>query len=115
MSTPPDFLRLWPDNPTALDLLGFEDIAAPVLEAIARERLDPVAVGVFGDWGSGKTTVLEILNEQLKDQSDTLVVFTRPWEYDPTLDARATLITEVLEVVRAKAEADKGFWTKNKA
>lgn len=114
MSTPPNFLRLWPDNPTALDLLGFEDIAAPVLEAIARERLDPVAVGVFGDWGSGKTTVLEILNEQLKNQPDTLVVFTRPWEYDPTLDARATLITEVLEVVRAKAEEDKGFWEKSK-
>ena len=34
-------LRLWPDNPTALDLLGFGDIAAPVLEAIKRERLDP--------------------------------------------------------------------------
>jgi hypothetical protein len=114
MSNPPTFLRLWPDNPTALDLLGFEDIAAPVLEAIARERLDPVAVGVFGDWGSGKTTVLEIINEQLKTQPDTLVAYTRPWEYDPTLDARATLITEVLEVVRVKAEADKGFWTKSK-
>jgi hypothetical protein len=50
---------LWPDNPTAEDLLGFEDVAAPIVDALKRDRLDPVALGIFGDWGSGKTTVLE--------------------------------------------------------
>jgi GTPase SAR1 family protein len=107
-------LRLWPDNPTPLDLLGFEDIAAPVLEAINRERLDPVAVGVFGDWGSGKTTVLEVLNDQLKPRGNTLVVYSRPWEYDPTLDTRATLINEVLEVLRKHAKDDDTLWDKTK-
>jgi hypothetical protein len=107
-------LRLWPDNPTAVDLLGFADIAAPVIEAIRRERLDPVAVGVFGDWGSGKTTILEILNQHLEGEKKTIVVYTRPWEYDPTLDARATLITEVLDKLREKAEADSSFWAKTK-
>jgi len=112
VSPPP--LRLWADNPTALDLLGFADIAEPVLEAVARERLDPVAVGVFGDWGSGKTTVLEIINAQLKDKKGTLVVYTRPWEYDPTLDARATLITEVLETIRERIKEDETAWDKTK-
>ncbi|CAN5717052.1 KAP family P-loop domain protein [soil metagenome] len=107
-------LRLWRDNPTALDLLGFADIAAPLIEAINRERLDPVAVGVFGDWGSGKTTVLEILNEELTSHDETIVVYTRPWEYDPTLDVRATLITEVLEALRTRAEKDTAFWEKTK-
>jgi predicted KAP-like P-loop ATPase len=97
-------LRLWSDNPTSVDLLGFGDIAAPILEAIRRERLDPVAVGIFGDWGSGKTTVLEILDEALRPVEDTIVVYTRPWEYDPTLDARATLITEVLDALRTRAK-----------
>jgi hypothetical protein len=108
-------LRLWPDNPTAVDLLGFSDIAAPVLDAITRDRLDPVAVGIFGDWGSGKTTVLEIIDASLADQAGTLVVFTRPWEYDPTLDARATLITEVLEALREQVEDDKDLWGKTKS
>lgn len=115
MNYTPEPLRLWPDNPTAVDLLGFADIAAPVLEAIVRERLDPVAIGVFGDWGSGKTTVLEIINSALADEPGTLVVFTRPWEYDPTLDARATLITEVLDALRKKVEEDSGLWEKTKS
>lgn len=89
-------IPLWPDNPSPLDLLGFADIADPILDAVRRERLDPVAVGIFGDWGSGKSTVLEILADRLKDQDDVIVVFTRPWEYDPGLDPKATLIAEVL-------------------
>lgn len=107
-------LRLWSDNPSSVDLLGFGDIAAPILEAIRRERLDPVAVGIFGDWGSGKTTVLEILDEALRPVEDTIVVYTRPWEYDPTLDARATLITEVLDALRTRARKDETLWDTTK-
>lgn len=69
---------LWPDNPNAQDLLGFADIAEPIQEALLRERLDPVAVGVFGDWGSGKSTVLEILRKRLNERGRVVVgSFTR--------------------------------------
>lgn len=99
---------LWPDNPTAQDLLGFADIAGPVQEALLRERLDPVAVGVFGDWGSGKSTVLEILRARLTARGRVVVVYTRPWEYDPNIDPKATLIAEVLAAVRDEVAKDEG-------
>jgi ATPase subunit of ABC transporter with duplicated ATPase domains len=82
------------------------------MDALMRDRLDPVAVGVFGDWGSGKSTVLEIIGSDLApdggDEHDSdsetankiVVVQTRPWEYDP----KATLIDEVLSAVKAAAE-----------
>src|SRR6266498_2331928 len=57
---------LWSDNPAARDLLGFADIAAPALEALARERLDPVTVGVVGWWGSGKSTILGLIERALR-------------------------------------------------
>lgn len=99
---------LWPDNPTPEDLLGFSDIADPVLDALMRERLDPVAVGVFGDWGSGKSAVLEILSERLKARGRVVVVYTRPWEYDPHIDPKATLIAEVLSAVCAEVAKNEG-------
>jgi hypothetical protein len=34
-------LPLWPDNPTSEDLLGFGDVAEPIMEALRREQLDP--------------------------------------------------------------------------
>jgi predicted KAP-like P-loop ATPase len=98
----PSETPLWPDNPTAQDLLGFSDIAEPIREVLLRDRLDPVAIGVFGDWGSGKSTVLEILQEQLNGRGQVVVVYTRPWEYDPNIDPKATLIAEVLAGVRTE-------------
>lgn len=98
---------LWSDNPSAVDLLGFADIAAPALEALGRERLDPVTVGVIGWWGSGKSTILGLIERRLREQEGVLVVDTRPWEYDPATDPKATLIAEVLTVLHQRAEQSK--------
>jgi energy-coupling factor transporter ATP-binding protein EcfA2 len=96
---------LWSDNPSVVDLLGFADIAAPVLEAVSRDRLDPVAVGIVGWWGSGKSTILGLIESALREQEGVLVVSTRPWEYDPATDPKATLIAEVLTVLHQRADA----------
>jgi hypothetical protein len=98
---------LWADNPATNDLLGFADIAEPILEAVGREKLDPVAVGVFGDWGSGKSTVLELIRERLAADQGVVVVYTRPWEYDPNTDPKATLIAEVLQAVSDAIQSQK--------
>ena len=107
-------LRLWSDNPTSIDLLGFADIAALILEAICRERLDPVAVGIFGDWGSGKTTVLEILRRS------SVRSRTRSW----SIHARGSTtrrwmrgrlwITEVLDALHTRAKKDETLWDTTK-
>jgi hypothetical protein len=99
---------LWADNPTPEDLLGFSDIAEPIIDALGREHLDPVAIGVFGDWGSGKTTVLELIQKRLEEATDVVVVYTRPWEYDPATDPKATLIGEVLDAIRREVADEQG-------
>jgi hypothetical protein len=103
---------LWADNPATTDLLGFTDIAEPILDAVGRDKLDPVAVGVFGDWGSGKSTVLELIRTRLSGDEGVVVVYTRPWEYDPNTDPKATLIAEVLDAVRTVVEDEKGLGEK---
>jgi hypothetical protein len=103
---------LWSDNPTALDLLGFADVTAPIAEAVLRDKLDPVTVGIEGDWGSGKSSILAILGEQLEDDKTVVVIPTHPWEYDPATDPKATLIGEVLNAVRNEAAEREGGWDK---
>jgi KAP family P-loop domain len=107
MTTP-----LWADNPTALDLLGFADVTAPIAEAVLRDKLDPVTVGIEGDWGSGKSSILAILGKQLDEDPTVVVIPTHPWEYDPSTDPKATLIAEVLNAVREAEEAREGGWEK---
>jgi predicted KAP-like P-loop ATPase len=103
---------LWSDNPSPLDLLGFADVTAPVVEAVLRDKLDPVTVGIEGDWGSGTTTMLELLAATLREDKSVVVVETHPWEYDPATDAKATLIAEVLGEIHAEAEKRKNLTDK---
>jgi hypothetical protein len=103
---------LWADNPTHADLLGFRDIAMSIAEALLRDHLDPMALGVLGDWGSGKSSILEILQSDFEPDGAVLTVLTRPWEYDPRTDAKATLIAEVLDALQTEIKKDEDLFAK---
>lgn len=99
--------QLWSDEPTRLDLLSFDAVAKTVVQAVLDDALDPVTVGVSGAWGSGKTTVLRLIEDELAPKppaTDTtiLVISTDPWRYDPGVGAKETLIGEVLSAVAAE-------------
>jgi hypothetical protein len=88
------------DEPADVDLLSFDAVAGAVSDALLDESLDPIALGLSGSWGSGKTSVLRLIAEQLKSedgqQLSTLVIETDPWRYDPAIGAKESLIGEVL-------------------
>lgn len=97
-------LRLLPDDPAIVDLLSFDAIAQTITDALLDEQLDPVALGLSGNWGSGKTTVLNLVEEEVRrrvtEERTIVVVRTAPWRYDPTVGAKETLIGEVLIAVQ---------------
>ena len=73
------------------------------------EALDPVAVGVSGAWGSGKTTVLKLIERGLKERTlgpekQFLIVSTDPWRYDPAVGAKESLIAEILAAITTELE-----------
>ena len=49
---------MWADNETRIDLLGFDFLVDELLVILRDRRLLPVTVGVAGDWGSGKTSLI---------------------------------------------------------
>src|SRR3954451_16274824 len=99
-------LSLWSDDPASLDLLSFDAVAQTVVDALLDEALDPVALGLSGSWGSGKTTVLGLIgkepNWRTTAEKKIVVIKTVPWRYDPTTGAKESLISEVLAVLDAE-------------
>jgi hypothetical protein len=99
-ATTSDF-PLWSDDPALIDLLSFDAVASTAADALLDDRLDPVALGLSGPWGSGKTTVLGLVGQALAAQNtptaQVIVVQTDPWRYDPTTGAKESLIAEVLK------------------
>src|SRR5262245_14196829 len=103
-------LALWSDEPATTDLLSFGAIAETTADALFDDNLNPVALGISGSWGSGKTTVLNLIEQRIKSVADTdgkiLVVRTDPWRYDPTLGPKESLISEVLEALEKEFQGE---------
>jgi len=102
------------DNPSDIDLLGFEDMVDVLEEIVTRADLDPVTVGVNAPWGGGKTTVLHLLKRRLDPRDDVFCLLVSPWEYDNKTDPTTALIDEVLGELQARLESAKGFGDKVK-
>jgi hypothetical protein len=104
---------LWSDEPTKDDLLSFDAVAGTVVDAVLDDALDPLAIGVSGAWGSGKTTILRLIEADLAarplpEGQQVLVVPTDPWRYDPSVGAKETLIGEVLSTLGSQIKESEG-------
>lgn len=105
---------LWSDEPTKDDLLSFDAVASTVVDAVLDDALDPLAIGVSGAWGSGKTTILRLIEvdlaaRQLPEGQQVLVVPTDPWRYDPSVGAKEILIGEVLDALGGQIKETEGI------
>jgi KAP family P-loop domain len=105
-STWPGVIRLWDDNPSKIDLLGFDAVVRPILDAISTPDLDPLTIGVQSPWGGGKSTILNLISTSLSDDNTFLVIRTDPWQYDNHDDVRGTLIAEILDEIRTRFDSE---------
>lgn len=88
-------LRVFVDNPTDRDLLGFESVARAVAYVLRTSR-EPTTVGLHGPWGSGKSSLLSMVRASLEGEK-VHIVDVNPWEFDDHDDVKGALIGLVLE------------------
>lgn len=93
---------MWSDNETSEDLLGFKVHADLLIDVINDNKILPVTIGVFGDWGSGKSSILKIVNDELAGaedslKNDTLVLYFNGWLFEGYDDAKAALLESIIE------------------
>lgn len=85
-----------PDNETKVDLLNNEAIANTII-GLLRERPDtPVTIGVHGDWGAGKSSVLEMIAARLDTEEKVLCLKFNGWRFQGFEDAKIALIEGIV-------------------
>jgi len=96
---------MWTDNVTDLDFLGFDVHANLIKELIKDEKMLPLTIGLFGDWGSGKSSILEALKKDLEKEPKTACLYFNGWVFEGYDDAKAAL----LETILREFEDEKKF------
>jgi hypothetical protein len=107
-------LQIIDDNPATSDLLGFDAVVAPVVEAICREESRPLTIGIRGGWGTGKSTLLKLIEDALASNhpNQFMVVKVDPWEFENAEQLRSTLVEIVLTELHDRIGDDAGLGEK---
>lgn len=93
---------MWPDNEAEIDLLGFDYLVDELEIVLTEPRLLPVTVGVAGEWGSGKSSLMRLAKARLlaDEYSGRYVcVDFSPWRYEDSEDIKAALIATVMDAL----------------
>lgn len=91
---------MWRDSESEHDFLNFTEVADQIATLATNPGLLPISIGVFGSWGTGKSTVLQLVEAKLPKQGKNVPIVVRfdAWMYQGFDDARAAL----MEVVSRK-------------
>lgn len=92
-------IHVWQDNETETDLLGFDVHADLIRSVITDASVLPVTVGVFGDWGGGKSSIMKMLQKELSNEQAypaVVCLYFNGWTFEGYEDAKSALLTSIL-------------------
>ena len=99
---------MWSDNETTEDLLGFQVHADLIRSIVIDPKMLPVTIGIFGDWGSGKTSVMKMLEESFdpnnySEGSEERIKYEKiaclyfnGWLFEGYDDAKSAILSSIL-------------------
>jgi predicted KAP-like P-loop ATPase len=89
------------------DALNFGDFR-PVLKEILTTAETPLTVGIFGTWGSGKTSLMGMLRDEIEGEKKyrARTVWFTAWKYDRQEALWRALILRVLEAMYPREDGD---------
>ena len=96
---------MWSDNETDVDYLGFEHLIAAVTRIVRDPKLLPATIGVYGDWGSGKSSLLRMVRKDLgKPGKNIAVLYFNSWLFEGYEDAKVALMGSILDELKSNKE-----------
>lgn len=84
------------DNETKVDLLNYEAIALTITKLLREKPDKPITIGVHGDWGAGKSSILEMIESGLEKEQKVLCIKFNGWRFQGFEDAKIALIEGIV-------------------
>ncbi|MDR5797978.1 P-loop NTPase fold protein [Caballeronia sp. LZ008] len=88
------------DQETSTDLLYYEAIARTVVRFVRETPSAPVTIGVHGDWGAGKSSVLKMTEDSFAKDKRVLCLWFNGWTFEGFDDAKTVVIETLIDELR---------------
>lgn len=112
---------MWKDIETHDDLLGYAVHARMLKNIITNDSMLPISIGVFGNWGSGKSSLMLILEDLLKTDPERATAGERilqiqfnSWQFENYENTKYALIEHILKVMSDDVNEHRKLFTKCK-
>lgn len=93
---------MWSDGVSKIDMLAYEPYAELIFDIATSERLNPLTIGLFGNWGSGKSTLLSLVDEKIKEKVEepkVISITVNAWMFEGYDDAKTALMDSIVRVI----------------
>jgi len=114
-------LAVWSDRETHLDCLGYSTYVQVLANVCTHKDLAPLTLGIFGPWGSGKTSLMEMLRRHIeanKGDKKRKTLWFNAWMYEGREEAQSALIHAILRLLQEDVTIGgevKQLWDKLKS
>lgn len=107
---------MWRDRESDEDFLNFTEVADQIAMLALSPDLLPVSIGVFGTWGTGKSTVLKLAEAKMKAaEKPPIIIQFDAWLYQGFDDAKAALMEVVATRLLEVTKDNEGLYKKAKS
>ena len=121
---------MWSDNETGEDLLGYKVHASLLKEVILDKNMLPTSIGIFGNWGAGKSSLMLLLQKEIDEwvsqtskeneekgcvnnENNLILQITfNSWKFENYESTKNTLIVEILEAISTDIAQRKDLFDK---
>ncbi len=90
---------MWSDRETRQDCLGYSTYVSVLANICTHKDLAPLTLGIFGPWGSGKTSLMQMMMmtiEATKAEKKRSTLWFNAWMYEGREEAQSALIHAIL-------------------
>jgi hypothetical protein len=90
---------MWSDRETHQDCLGYSTYVTVLANVCTHKDLAPLTLGIFGPWGSGKTSLMQMMMmhiEATKGEKKRSTLWFNAWMYEGREEAQSALVHAIL-------------------
>lgn len=95
---------MWKDCETNIDLLDFDYLVDVTKKIILNNDLTPSTIGIYGDWGCGKSSLADMVMNDLSTDNSILCLKFNGWLFEGYEDAKVALIGSILDEISKRCK-----------